>query len=538
MGSASVEVQQLDALVVGGGFGGVYQLKILRDLGYKVKLVECGDDYGGVWYWNRYPGARVDSSIPLYEFDDPAIWETWTWKQRFPDSAELRAYFSHVADLWDLRKDTQFSTFVQSATWNDAENLWTIHTRKGDLFKARYFLLNTGFAAKRYIPDWKGIDTFKGTLVHPSYWPLKGLHLDGKRVAVIGTGSTGVQLATELTPVVGELVVFQRSPNTALPMRQVDYQDGQQEFPRKYYPELFRGRPHSFSGFDFNFIDRGTFDDPPEKRREIYEALWKEGDFKFWLATYRDLLLSKAANDEAYAFWRERTRARIKDPRARDLLAPLEAPYAFGCKRVSLEKGYFEIFNEPHVHLVDVNTTPIWEVTEKGITTSEREWEFDFIICATGFDSITGGLNQIEIKGPSGRSLAEHWKDGTLTYLGMAVSGLPNMFFTYGPQGPTALCNGPTCAQIQGDWIATVMNRMREKGQTKVVADKESENEWRQHIINIANATLIPGTKSWYMGDNIPGKPREPLLYMGGVTSYYKILTETASNGYPGFSFE
>lgn len=385
---------------------------------------------------------------------------------------------------------------MESATWDDVESLWTIHTKQGDVFKARYFLLNTGFAAKRYIPDWEGIENFKGTLIHPSYWPREGLDLKGKRVAIIGTGATGVQLATALTPAARELVVFQRTPNTALPMRQVDYRDDEQEIPRRDYPGLFRGRPHSFSGFSFSLLGRGTFDDPPEERRRVYEALWREGDFKYWLATYRDMLSSRAANDEAYAFWRDKTRARIHDPRARDLLAPAEAPYAFGCKRIPLEQGFFEVFNEPHVSLVDVNATPVRAVTERGIRTSEREWEFDVIICATGFDNLTGGLKQIDIRGASGESLAERWKEGTSTYLGMAVAGLPNMFFTYGPQSPTALCNGPTCAQMQGDWIAGLMNRMWEKGETKVVADKESENKWRREIVRLAGATLIPGTKS------------------------------------------
>jgi cation diffusion facilitator CzcD-associated flavoprotein CzcO len=311
-------------------------------------------------------------------------------------------------------------------------------------YKAKYLLLNTGFAAKRYTPDWNGIETFRGTFIHPSYWPQEDLDLKGKKVAVIGTGSTGVQLATELSSIVGELVVFQRTPNTALPMKQVDYKDGQQALGREAYPDLFKGRPHSFSGFSFSPVPRNTFDDPPETRRAFYESLWEEGDFKFWLANYQDLLFVKAANDEAYAFWREKTCPRIKDPRVRDLLAPMAAPYSFGCKRISLEQGFFEIFNEPHVHLVDMNSTPIETFTEKGIKTSENEWEFDYIICATGFDSITGGLKQIDIKGISGEPLAEYWKNGTRTYLGMAVSGYPNLFFTYGPQGPTALCNGPT----------------------------------------------------------------------------------------------
>ncbi|KAJ0118573.1 Baeyer-Villiger monooxygenase [Diaporthe amygdali] len=444
MGSESNHVEKLDALVVGAGFGGVYQLKRLRELGYRTKLVDSGGDYGGVWYWNRYPGARVDSTTPHYEFDDPALWSTWAWKQRFPDSLEIRDYFSHVAEVWDLRKDTYFNTFVKSASWDDSETLWTIETREGIVFEAKYFLLNTGFAAKRYIPDWPGIETFKGTFIHPSYWPHEDLDLKGKRVAIIGTGSTGVQLATELSSAVSELVIFQRTPNTALPMKQVNYKNGEQALRREAYPELFKARPLSFSGFSFSPIGRNTFDDPPEKRLAIYEALWKEGDFKFWLANYQDLLSSKAANNEAYSFWRDKTRAKIHDPRKQDLLAPITAPYSFGCKRISLEQGYFEIFNKPHIYLVDVNATPVQTITGKGIRTSEKEWEFDHIICATGFDSITGGLKQIDIKSICGESLADYWKKGTRTYLGMTVSGFPNMFFTYGPQGPTALCNGPT----------------------------------------------------------------------------------------------
>ncbi|KAK7962103.1 uncharacterized protein PG986_002928 [Apiospora aurea] len=530
--------QELGALIVGAGFGGVYQLKHLRDAGYKVKLVEAGADYGGVWYWNRYPGARVDSSIPVYEFSDPALWQTWSWKQRFPGSAELRAYFAHVAEVWDLRRDTEFGAFVESAVWDDGESKWTVKTKKGDIYKAEFFLLNTGFAAKRYIPDWKGIDTFKGNFLHPSYWPHEELDLKGKKVAVIGTGSTGIQLATDLAPLVGELAVFQRTINTSLPMRQVDYQDGEQEIPRKDYPDFFRGRTDSFGGFDFNFIGRSTFDDDPETRRELYEKLWAEGDFKFWLATYQDMLFDPAANREAYNFWRDKTRAKIHDARVRDLLAPMKQPYSFGCKRVSLENGYFEIFNESHVHLVDVNSTPIEEITPKGIKTSEKEWEFDYIICATGFDSITGSLKQIDIRGPSGQSLQEHWKKATYTHMGLSVSGFPNMFFSYGPQAPTPFCNGPTCAELQGDWILGLMNHMRDKGLKKVEVEEESENKWREIVLRLANATLLPNTRSWYMGDNIPGKPREPLLYLGGVPAYYKTLGEAAKNGYTGFKLE
>lgn len=329
---------------------------------------------------------------------------------------------------WDLRKDTKFNVFVKSATWDVEESRWTIRTEEGETFKTKYFLLNTGFAAKRHIPDWKGIECFKGTFLHPSYWPHEGPDLSGKRIAVIGTGSTGIQLAQDLAPIAGSLVVFQRTPNTSLPMGQIDFANGEQLFPRERYPDIYRGRTSSFAGFDFNFLDRDTFDDSPEDRQQVYERLWAEGDFKFWVANYRDILFMKSANDEVYRFWRDKTRARIQDQRCRDLLAPIEPPYAFGLKRVALEDHYFEIYNRDHVQLVDVNATPIEEITELGIKTTEKEWEFDFIICATGYDAVTGGLAQIDIRGTSEESLKDHWKSGTYTYLGMACSGFPNMF--------------------------------------------------------------------------------------------------------------
>ena len=492
----SAGVQNLDALVVGAGFGGVYQLWRLRQEGYNVKLVDCASDYGGVWYWNRYPGARVDSPIPLYEFSDPALWQEWNWKQRFPDHSELRAYFNFVADKWNLRKDTLFDTYIESATWDDAEGKWTIRATDGPVFKAKFFLPNTGFAAKRHIPDWKGLDSFKGTWVHPSYWPHEEPHLSGKKVAVIGTGSTGVQLATDLTPVVGELVVFQRTPNLGLPMKQINYEGDEQTFPRSKYPHIFAHRQDSFSGFNFDFLPRKTFDDTPEQRKATYESLWKEGDFHFWLATYQDMLFSTEANREAYNFWRDKTRARINDPRLKEILAPTTQPHAFGCKRISLENGYFEVFNQPHVHLVDVNETPVVEVTENGIKTTEKEWEFDYVVCATGYDAITGGLMAIDIRGVGGQSLKEKWQNGVATYLGISVAGFPNMFFTYGPQAPTALCNGPTCAELQGEWIVSVMNYMREKGLKKIEADRESEKKWAADIWTLANTSLLPTTKS------------------------------------------
>lgn len=337
-----------------------------------------------------------------------------------------------------------------------------------------------------------------GTFLHPSYWPHEEPDLKGKRVAVIGTGSTGIQVAQELSSVASQLTVFQRTPNMSLPMAQVDYDLPKQALPKEKYPDLFTHRTDSFAGFSFNFLPRSTFEDTPEQRLRQYEELWAEGDFKFWLATYYDMLFTKEANREAYNFWRDKTRAKITDSKVAEILAPMEQPYAFGCKRISLENKYFEIYNQPNVTLVDVSEkgTPIQEITEKGIKTSEKEHEFDFIVCATGYDAITGALAQIDIRGPCGESLSEHWKDGAKTYLGLAVSGFPNMFFTYGPQAPTALCNGPTCAQLQGDWILRAMDYLKEKELKKIHAQPESEEKYKELIWQLANVSLLPSVDS------------------------------------------
>lgn len=337
-----------------------------------------------------------------------------------------------------------------------------------------------------------------GTFLHPSYWPHEEPDIKGKKVAVVGTGSTGIQIAQELSKVASQLTVFQRTPNLSMPMGQVDYEPPEQAIPKEKYPDLYNGRTESFAGFDFNFLPRSTFDDDEEKRKQTYEELWNVGNFSFWLATYYDMLFTKEANKEAYNFWRDKTRAKIHDPKVAEIVAPMEQPYAFGCKRISLENKYFEMYNEPNVSVVDVSEkgTPIQEITEKGIKTKDAEYEFDFIISATGYDAITGGLKQIDIRGPSGESLSEHWKEGAKTYLGMSVAGFPNMFFTYGPQAPTALCNGPTCAELQGTWILQAMNHMKEKSLKKMVAQKQSEDQWKEVIWKLANASLLPSVDS------------------------------------------
>jgi cation diffusion facilitator CzcD-associated flavoprotein CzcO len=385
--------------------------------------------------------------------------------------------------------------------------------------------------------QYKQIVISSGTLLHPSYWPQEELHLTGKRVAIVGTGSTGVQLATELSKVTSHLTVFQRTPNMALPMRQVQYNPPTQALPREAYPDLFSHRKDSFSGFSFSFIPRTTFADTAEQRRQVYEKLWAEGDFQFWLATYCDMLFDREANAEAYHFWRDKVRARIHDVRVKDTLAPMQQPHAFGCKRVSLEKGYFEIFNQDNVTLVDISEagTPIKSITAQGIVTRDQEYIFDVIICATGYDAVTGGLTQIDIRGRSGSTLQQAWSTGVATYLGMASRDFPNMFFTYGPQAPTAFCNGPTCVELQGDWIINILGHMKECGLQVVEVLEQSQKEWKELVWKLAGASLLPTVDSWYMGTNVPGKPRESWMYLGGVPAYYKALEEVAGRGYEGF---
>lgn len=385
-----------------------------------------------------------------------------------------------------------------------------------------------GFAAKRHIPDWEGIDEFQGTFLHPSYWPHEEPDLKGKSVAIIGTGATGVQIIQALAPIVGKLVVFQRTPSTAIPMGQVDFNppssgvegspldeeeggEGEEAADHRQprvpdLPTLFRGRTASYAGLDYEFLPRPHTAEPdPQARRALYERLWRCGDFHFWLGGYNDSLMDPAVNAEVYRFWRDKVRARItRDERARDLVAPLEPPYAFGLKRVPLEQGYYELFDEPHVHLVDASTggregaTPVVGIAPRGVRTADGAvHEVDFIVCATGFDALTGGLAQLDIRGVGGERLGEeHWGQGVYTYLGMTCSGFPNLFFSYGPQAPTPFCNGPTCAQVQGDWIVGVLEYVNEKKAKRIEVEREKEVEWRQTVIDIASMTLLSTTKS------------------------------------------
>ncbi len=531
----------LDALIVGAGFSGLYVLNKLRKEGFNVKIYESGSGIGGTWYWNRYPGARTDSEIMYYQFMQDGLWEGFQWQERFAGQEQLLEYFSHVDQKLGLSKDIHLNTKVVSAEFNKSLGKWFI--KSDDDGKelhtwASHLVLCTGFAEKRYTPPFRGLDNFSGEIYHTSLWPQSEVNFKGKRVAVIGTGASGVQVIQEISSDVKHLTVYQRTPNLALPMRQENFKNQNiWKFPHhSEYKDIFAGTRKSFFGMDRNFVDKKTMDVPEDVRRQFFEELYAEGGFAFVIGNYHDVLTNPDANDEVYKFWCEKTRARIVDPLKKDILAPTTPPHPLFAKRASLEQRYYEVYNQRNVDIINIRQSPIIEITNSGIKT-EREGvtELDVIILATGFDSITGGILNIRIVNGDGETIQDKWKDGTWTNLGLCTAQFPNMYFLYGPQAPTALSNGPTCIEIQGDWIVKLIVHMRSNNKTTVVSTKEAENAWRSKVIELWNSTLFCHTASWYNGGNIPGKPIEPLNYAGGIPSYVDALETCAENGYQGF---
>ncbi len=529
-----------DVVVIGAGFNGLYQLWRLRNDGFSVRLVEASAGLGGVWQSNHYPGARVDSHVPNYEYSMEAVWRDWTWTERFPGRDELVAYFDHVDDVLDLSPDIDLRTRVAAAHWDDEAKRWRLRadTPDGPVgYDCRFLVPCTGFGSQPYIPELPGLDDFAGTWCHTARWPADGLDLAGRRVGVIGTGASGVQVVQEAAPVADRLTVFQRSPVTAIPMEQRRLDPDEQRVAKADYPEIFRRRnspPGSFH--DIGRVDEGALEVTADERRRVFEEAWAKGGFHFWVGTFRDILLDEAANRTAYEFWRDKTRARVDDPVTGEILAPTDPPYPFGTKRPSLEQDYYECFNRPTVDLVDLRATPIERITATGVELSGDGGtvELDVLVLATGFDANTGGLTTIDLRGRDGRSLAEAWADGVDTHLGMAIPGFPNLLMLYGPQSSTAFCNGPVCAELQGDWLADLLGHLRAEGLTEIDSTVEAAQAWTDHLNELADSTLFGQADSWYMGANIPGKRRQLLNYPSS-DGYLGRLRASAEHGYEGF---
>ncbi|KAJ3778905.1 cyclohexanone monooxygenase [Lentinula raphanica] len=538
MASPELELE-LDVLCVGAGFAGIYELYHLRQLGYSVKVFEAAEDIGGVWWHNCYPGARVDSIVPVYEFSDENLWKDWSWTEKYPDWKELRRYFQYVDEKLDVRKDIVFNRRVTSAIWDAEKDRWVITSQDGSVVSARFFLLCVGNNSKIYIPDIPGLDSFRGACHHTARWPQSGLSLEGKRVAVIGTGASGVQVVQDVGPRASQLTVFQRTPNIAFPMRQrsID-QETSKKMKDGLYSIVYRRRRQTLGGHAYDLFPKNWSDATEDERLIFYEHLWNNaGGLELVAANYQDIRLNQKANDELYDFWRSKVLQRVHNHRFQEILAPKTPPHPVGAKRPSLEISYFETFNFPHVDLVDLTQTSITKVTANSILTSDgQEREFDVIVLATGFDAMSGGIAQIDIQGTDGVSLRDKWTKSVRTYLGMMSAHFPNMFFLYGPGAPTALSNGPSCIEMQGEWINACIKDMTDKGYTRLEPLPEAEEEWQKIVSESVSNALFDASTSVFLGRNIPGKVSEPLLYFGGMPRYAEMCWKKKDNGYEGFS--
>ena len=525
-----------DAIVIGAGFSGLYMLHRLRESGFSIRVFEANSDVGGVWYANRYPGAKCDSDSIIYNYTfSEEILQEWTWTSRFPEQAEILSYLNFVADKLDLRRDIQFNTRITAAHYDEDNKNWNIQTEDGTILSAKYFISGVGLLNAANVPNIKGFASFEGDWYHTGKWPHEKVDFKGKRVGVIGTGSSGIQSIPIIAQEADHLTVFQRTPGFCTPARNHPYDPEFIRQTKANYSMIRNQTRHSLTGYLDQLInDRSALDDTPEERKQEYQKVWERGGFAMGL-TYNDLMLNPAANETIGEFIRSKISETVKDPEVAEKLKPT---YLYGSKRPVLDTNYYETFNRENVSLVDVKCAPIVEITPKGIRTEEAEYELDIIVFATGFDGMTGPLFKIDIRGKQGVSLKEKWANGAhvRTYLGIANAGFPNMFMITGPESPSALTNLPVSIEQHVEWIGDCIEFLRENGVETIEAKVEAEEAWSKHCKEVANKTLYSKGDSWYTGANIEGKPRGFLIYVGGVGTYRKKCDEVAAKGYEGFS--
>ncbi|KAM3422156.1 hypothetical protein BST61_g2526 [Cercospora zeina] len=524
---AELDAIQADVLVIGAGFTGVSAIHRLRKEGYSVKCFEQGEGFGGVWYWNRYPGARVDSEWPFYQLDIPELVNTWSFSERFPGDEEIRRYFEHADKVLNLSKDTYFNAEVIEAKRDDTTNLWTIRTKQGHVASGRYLLLGTGLLHRTYMPNFPGQEKYKGALCHSAQW-LKDFNGKGKKIGLIGAGATAVQITEQLGKVADELVVFVRRPSFCMPMMQQKLCERDSNGLRPYMPLLLKASRDSISGFPVSSLP-GTRLATPDKEAEAHlERLWSIGGFHYNLGSFSDTFVDPEANELHYQFWRKKVVQRLTDPEKQKIMAPEKQPYHIGTKRTPLEQDYYEVLNQPNVKLHDLIAAPFREFTEKGIiTTDGKEYEFDAVVFATGFDALSGSLTKLGLKNKEGVDLKDIWANGISTYLGLAISGFPNAFMAYSPQAPNTHANATTILQCQVDIIVDMIKKLEAEGLKSIEATPEGESQWRAIIDETSNQTLIPLTDSWWNGSNVPGKKKEFTAFLPGVAIYEQSCRDT-----------
>ena len=521
--------REIDAVVVGAGFGGMYMLHRLRELGLSVQGFEAGENVGGTWYWNRYPGARCDVPSLFYSYTwDEGLQKAWRWTEKYAAQPEILAYANHVADRHDLRPLIAFETRVTSTEFDEAADRWTVVTDRGDEVRARWLIMATGCLSTPRAPPIPGVESFKGPTYHTGAWPHEGVDFTGQRVGVIGTGSSGIQSIPQIAKEAAHVTVFQRTANYSVPANNTKLSDKDIEDFWKMYPgyiAMVKGPGMGFGGNPAN-----TLAATPEERRQRYEEFWGVGGAGF-LAAWGGVITDIEVNTEAADFVREKIGQTVKDPKTAEALKPNDHP--IGTKRICVDIDYFQTYNRPNVTLVNLKETPIEAITATGVTTSDAAYDVDAIVFATGFDAMTGTLLAIDPKGVAGRPLKDAWAEGPKAYLGLAVAGFPNLFLITGPGSPSVLSNMINSIEQHVEWIRDCIATMRERGQTRIEADTEAQERWVAHVRRVADKTLFPRAASWYMGANIPGKPRVFMPYIGA--GYRKKCAEVAEAGYEGF---
>ena len=526
----------LDVIVVGAGVGGLYAIYKLRELGLRVRAFEAADGVGGTWYWNRYPGCRCDVESLEYSYSfSPQLEQDWHWPDRYATQPQILEYIEHVAERFDLKRDVQFNTRVVRAHFDSDDELWRITTDRDETICAPYIVMALGNLSTPQVPDFPGLNDFEGDWYHTGLWPQEGVDFTGKRVGVIGTGSSGVQSIPIIARQAKHLTVFQRTAQFILPARNAR-QDPERE---REHKASYRERRKAAFDTPFGIAGhpppvKGALDATPHEREATYAEKWEWGGQVAFLFSYNDLLTNKASNDTAAQFVRARIRETVKDQKTAELLCPHDHP--IGTKRLILDTNYFETYNLDHVELVDVRSTPIERITAKGVKTAEAEYELDCIVFATGFDAMTGALREVDIHNDTGMQIRDLWEHGPHTYLGIMVAGFPNLFMVTGPQSPGVKSQMIMACEVHVDFIAACLQHMARRGHSRVEATVQAQEAWVEHNNEVANATLYPLANSWYMGANIPGKARVFMPYVGGVNNYQRKLQQVIADSFDGFA--
>ena len=525
-----------DAVIIGAGISGMYQLYRLRELGLSVRVFETGKGVGGTWYWNRYPGARFDSESYSYGYSfSKELLDEWEWSEHFAAQPETLRYLDYVADKFDLRRDISFESRVTRATWRDEDCQWEIELENGAQARARFLITAVGPLSAPTSPQFEGADDFKGKAYHTARWPHEPVDFAGKRVGVIGAGATGVQVIQEVAKTARHLTVFLRTPNFCAPLGNRPIDAETQKEIKAGYDKIFKKCNESYGAFLHDPDPRSVFEVSSEEREAFWEKLYHEPGFGIWLGNFIDLSMDPKANVLITEFMKRKIRERVSDPDVAEKLIPKD--HGFGTRRVPLETGYYEVYNQENVTLVDVREMPIERLTPDGVKTRDADYPIDILIYATGFDAITGAFNQIDIRGEGGRKLIDKWADGPRTLLGLQTAGFPNMLTLVGPHNAATFCNIPRCIEQNVEWVTALVQHMRDNELTKVAATAEAEGKWTDHVYEVAELTLMSKTDSWFTGvnQNLTNKKHTFYAYAGGAPLYRELCDKCAADNYAGF---